>query len=107
MGTGAVSFFHTDMEMVVINGGMLIVRITRIKEKKLWGIRSGGQHTNRVSRGKINGSWKWIRGILVYFGGAGNIINGNGRDIQIWSNTINWKGIIEGVINCPIFLLYH
>ena len=29
------------------------------------------------------------------FWGAGNIINSNGREIQIWSNTINWKGIVE------------
>ena len=33
------------------------------------------------------------------FWGAGNITNSNGRGIQIWYNTINWKGIVEGVIN--------
>ena len=41
------------------------------------------------------------------FWGEVNIINGNGRDIQIWSNTINWKGIVEGVINCPIVVFSH
>ena len=57
------------MERVVTHGCMLIVSIIRIKDKKLWGIRSGGQHTTRFSRVKINVSCKWIRGILVYFGG--------------------------------------
>ena len=71
METGAGSFFHTDMERVFTHGGMLVVRIIRIKDKKLWGIRSGGQHTTRVSIVKGNVRCKWIRGKLVYFGGRG------------------------------------
>ena len=59
------------MERVVAHGGMLSVRTIRIKENNLWVIRRGGKHTNRVSRGNRNGSWKWIRGISVYFGGQG------------------------------------
>ena len=31
-------------------------------------------------------------------------MNGDGKDIQIWANTINWKGVIEEVINCTIVL---
>ena len=41
------------------------------------------------------------------FWGSGNIINGKCREIQIWSNTINWKGIFESVINCLIFVFSH
>ena len=41
------------------------------------------------------------------FWGAENIINGNGREIQIWYNTINWKVIVEGIINCLIVVLSY
>ena len=46
------------------------------------------------------------RYIGIFWGGQ-NIINVNGREIQIWSNTIKWKDIVEGVINCHIVLFYH
>ena len=46
---------------------MLSVSIMRIQDKNLWGVIRGGQHTNRFLGSNINGSWEWIRGILVYF----------------------------------------
>ena len=59
------------MERVVTHGGMFSLGVIRIQDNKLWVIKSGGQHTNIVSRGNINGSWKWIRGVSVFFGGQG------------------------------------
>ena len=35
---------------------------------------------------------------------AGTIINGNGRYIQSWVNTIKRKSVIEVFINCPIVI---
>ena len=43
----------------------------------------------------------------MMFWGAENIINVNGREIQIWYNNINWKVIVEVVINCPIVVFSH
>ena len=51
--------------------------------------RRGGQRTNRVTIGNRNGSYKQIIGIPDFFVLAGTIINGNGRDIQIWATKIN------------------
>ena len=68
MEPGAVSSFCPDMASIVTHDGMLSVRIIRIQDTKLWGFRRGGQCTNRVSRGRINVRWKWIRGISGFFG---------------------------------------
>ena len=106
MELGAVSSFRDDMERVVTHVGMLSVRIIRIKDKKLWGIGRGGQHTNRVSRGNRNFSWKWIRFLSGFFGTM-NIINGNGREIWVWSNAINFKRVDEAVINSHIVVFTH
>ena len=57
------------MERVATHGGMLSVSIIIIKDKKLWGIRRGGKHTNIFYRGNRNVRWKCIRGISGCFGG--------------------------------------
>ena len=49
--------------------------------------------------GRVLGVYKAI------LSGGGAIINGNGRNIQIWDATIICKGIIESVINRPIAVL--
>ena len=103
----AVSSFLPAMEMVVTNYGMLSVRINTIYDKRLWGVKIGIQRTNRFYIFYINGVWKWIRGILGYFVQAGTIIYGNGRYIQSWATTINWKGVIKSVIKCPIVVFFR
>ena len=102
MEPGALSSFCPATERVVTHDGMLSVRIIRIQDKELWGVKRGGKRTSRVSRGNRNGSWKRMIGISGYFVRAGTIINGNRRETQSWANTINWKEIIEAVIKCPI-----
>ena len=102
-----VSSFSPEAERVVTNDGMLSVNLTRIKDKNFWGFRRGGQRTTRVSRSNRNDSWNCIRGIPGYFVWEGDIINGNGRYIQIWANTTNRKRIIESVIKCTIVVIYH
>ena len=57
--------------------------ISTIRRKEIWRIRRGGQSTNRIFRGKIDGIWEQSRGISVSFMRTGSIINGNGRYIQI------------------------
>ena len=67
------------MDRVVTHDVMVSVRIIIIQYNNLWGVRRGGQRTNRVSGGDRNGIWKWIRGIAGYYVWAGTIINGYGR----------------------------
>ena len=89
MEPGAVSYCSSVMARVVTHDGMLSVRIIRTLHKQLWGIRRCIQHTNIVSIGKRNLIWKRIIGIPLSFVQAGTIVNGNGREIQIWATTIN------------------
>ena len=103
----SVSYCRPTTERVITCDGMLSVRIVIIQDKNLWGVIRGGQLTNRVSRGNRNVIWKCIRGLSGYFVWAWTIINGNGRFIQIFTNTINRKGIIEAVIYCNISVLSH
>ena len=98
---------YPGMKRVLIHYVMLSVRIIRIQDKELWGVKRGGKRTSRVSRGNRNGSWKRMIGISGYFVRAGTIINGNRRETQSWANTINWKEIIEAVIKCPIVVFSH
>ena len=50
-----------------------------ISRKDIWRIRRGGQGTNRVFRGNIDGSWEHIWGISGSLMRGGSIINGDGR----------------------------
>ena len=107
MRHGSVSSFFPSREFFVAHNGMTSVMIIIIWFKELWVIRGLGQLNNKFYRGKINWIWKRIRGITGSFVRAGAFIDGNGREIQIWCNRINWKEIIEAVVNCPIVVLYH
>ena len=55
--------FSPTMARVVTHDGMVIVSSKSIQDNKLWGVRRGGQITNRVSMGHRNGRWKYIWGI--------------------------------------------
>ena len=68
------------------------------------GIQRISQTTSIVSRDIINGSWKQIRGIEGCFVWYVTIIYRYGREIQIWTNTINLKVFVEVVINHPIIV---
>ena len=85
----SVSFYHIAMTIIITHDGMLSVRIIRMCFKKSWMIGRGDQRTNRVTIGNRNGSYKRIIGIPDCFVLPGTIINGNGRDIQIWDIKIN------------------
>ena len=76
-----------------------------IGRKGIWLIGRGGQGTNRVFRGNINGSLEHIWGISGSLMQGGSIINGDGRYIYSWATTIHFKYIIEAVINCPVVLI--
>ena len=52
------------MARVVPHNGRLSVRIIIIQKNNFWIASWGGQITNRVSRGNINGIWDFIRGIV-------------------------------------------
>ena len=104
MKHGAVSYLCPSMERLVTHYCTVSVMVIRIWFKNLQLIGRGGKRNNIVYMVNIYGSWKRIRGIMGYFVQVGDIINGNGRDIQIWYTRINWKGIIESVINCYIVL---
>ena len=106
-GSWRSTLFSTSKERVVTHDVMVSVRIITIQDNNLWGVRSGGQITNRFSRDNRNGSWKRIRGIAGYYVRAGTIINGHGRQIQIWATTIKWKDTSESVKKCPIISLYN
>ena len=56
-----------------------------ISRKDIWKIRRGGQGTNRVFRGNINGSWEKIWGISGSLMRGGSIINGDKRYMHIWA----------------------
>ena len=49
-----------------------------IQDNKFWGIRRGGQSTNRFSIGNRTVSWKWIRVMSGYFVRPRTIIMGMG-----------------------------
>ena len=89
MEPGPVSSYIPDTERVVTHDGMLSVSIIRIWFKKLWGIGRGGKRTTRVYIRNRNVTRKRIRVIPRPFVWVGTIINGNGKDIQIWATTIN------------------
>ena len=86
---------------------MLSFRIIIIWYKKLRVIGRGGQHTNKFSIGNINVISKRIRGIPGSCVRVGTVINGKGREVQIWDTKFNRKGMIESVIKCPVVLFYH
>ena len=91
--------------MFVTHYGILINSSITTQDKKLLGLVRGGQLSNRVYRANINIIWKHIRGIYGSFVWKGNIINGIGRYIKSWANTINRKGVVEAVIKFPITVL--
>ena len=100
MYPGSVSSFPPTAARYLTHDGIVSVRIIIIQENNFWGVRRGAQSTNRVSRSNINGSCKSIIVIERLFFQVATIINGNGGGgVQNWSNTINWKGIIESFIN--------
>ena len=107
MEPGSVSSFNPDTKRVVTHAGMLSAWAIIIHDKNFQGVIRGGQCTNIVYRGNRNDSCKRIIGILGYLFLSRTIINGNGKKIQIWVATINRKGIIESVINCPIVVLFN
>ena len=53
--------------------------IMTISRKDIWIIRRGGQVTNIVFRGNIDGSWEKIWGISGSLMRGDSIINGDGR----------------------------
>ena len=106
MASRSVSIFLRRMARFFSCGGMVSIMILITQENNLLGFRRGSQSTNIVSRGNRNSTWKRISGIAGYFVWS-NIIKRNGSDIQIWTAKINWKGIAESVINCPVVVLYH
>ena len=67
-------------------------------------VRRGGQSTNRVPIDNRAGQMEADWGISVYFVLYETIINWHGTDIQSWNITINCKGVVEAVINCPVVL---
>ena len=89
MEPGAVSSSRTATKRFFTHHGMLSVITIIIWFKMLLGIGRDGKRTNRVSRGNINVRWNRIRGIPGSFVLARTIINGNGREIQNWDDTIN------------------
>ena len=107
MEPGSLSSFRPEKARFVTHDVIYSVRIIRIWFNNLWEIGRVSQRANIFSIGNRNGSWKLIRGIPGYFVWEGTIINGNGRQIQRWDTTINWKGIIEEVINFTIVILSH
>ena len=75
----AASYSHPDTVRLISLYCMVRVRIVKRQEIESFQIRRGGQSTNIIFRGNINGSWKQIWGIAGSFIRAGSIINGNGR----------------------------
>ena len=98
----AVSSFTPDTAKVVNLYCMVSFRIIIIQDNNFLGVRTGSKFTNIFYIGNINGSWKNIKGIAGSFVRARTIINRYRREIQIWSNTINKKCVVEEVINFPI-----
>ena len=48
-----------------------------------------------------------IWGIASSFVWFGTFIKRHGREIEIWNNTLNRKGVVESVIKRPVVVLYH
>ena len=94
-----VYYFLPGMVIFVFCDGIVSVRSTRSQETNFWGVGRGHESINIFYRGNIDGSWKWIRGIEVFFVWSKTITDGNGREIKIWTNKTNWKGIVSAVTN--------
>ena len=74
--TEVSSFFPATARLVFLHN-MDKISITRRNE--MWLIRRGGQSTDIIFRGNIDGIWDQIWGIASSFMRERSIINGNGR----------------------------
>ena len=101
----SVSSFLRGIARFVSHDYMVSVRSIQIQENNFWVVRKGGQSNNRVSIGNRDGIWKRIRGIEGYFVQSETITNRHGSDNQIWTITINQKGVVEAFKNCPVIIL--
>ena len=101
----AVSYFHPATVRLICIHCMSMVRIIRRQDKESWQISRGVQSTTIFFRSNRDGSWKHIGGITGSFMWAGSIINGNGRQIQIWATKIICKVIIGSVIKRTVVVL--
>ena len=77
------------MDRFVSRDDMVSFRSTRSYDTNLLVPIRGGQSNKKMYEGKSDGSWKRIRGIAGSFVWYETIINGYGREIQIWITTIN------------------
>ena len=94
---GMDSFFCCDY--------MVGVSIIRIYLNEFWVVIRVVQSTNIVSKGNIYGSWCRIRCISGSFVWSLTDTNGHGREIKIWTITINCKVVVEVVKTFPVILL--
>ena len=94
---GMDSFFCRDY--------MVGVSIIRIYLNEFWVVIRVVQSTNIVSKGNIYGSWGRIRFISGSFVWSLTDTKVHGREIKIWTITINCKVVVEVVKTFPDILL--